>query len=309
MKKIYILSLLLACSLSFGQISITAINTPYNENFDGMNATGTTFLPNWTALRSSGTGTALQTLTMAVTDGTANSGNIYNTGTTASQERSFGTISSGSTIPAFGASFINNVGSTVSSVDISSVVEQWRTGDNIINEIVVFAYSLDATSLSTGTWTPITALNLNEILTTSILAASVDGNLPANKSNISSSISGLTWANGTTMWIRWTDINDAGADSLLSIDNFSFKATATLSTKENQISGLAIYPNPAKTFLNITSDSFEAKTVQIYNVLGKVVLTANVTNAPINVANLAKGVYVVKVTEADKTATRKLVIE
>lgn len=77
----------------------------------------------------------------------------------------------------------------------------------------------------------------------------------------------------------------------------------------NNISGLSIYPNPAKNILNVTSDSLEAKSVAIYNVLGKVVLTANVTNNPINIANLATGVYVVKVTEADKTATRKLVIE
>ena len=77
----------------------------------------------------------------------------------------------------------------------------------------------------------------------------------------------------------------------------------------NAISGLNIYPNPAKNFLNITSSSLEAKTVAIYNVLGAQVLTANVTNAPINIASLSKGVYVVKVTEEGKTATRKLVIE
>ena len=75
------------------------------------------------------------------------------------------------------------------------------------------------------------------------------------------------------------------------------------------ISGLKIYPNPAKNLLNITSDSFETKNVEIYNVLGAKVLAATVTNAPVNVANLAKGLYVVKVTEAGKTATRKLVIE
>ena len=75
------------------------------------------------------------------------------------------------------------------------------------------------------------------------------------------------------------------------------------------ISGLKIYPNPAKNVLNITSDSFEAKTVAIYNVLGAQVLSANVTNAAINVASLSRGIYVVKVTEEGKTATRKLVIE
>jgi hypothetical protein len=84
---------------------------------------------------------------------------------------------------------------------------------------------------------------------------------------------------------------------------------ANLGLQENNISGLRVYPNPAKTVLNITSDSFEVKQVEIYDVLGKVVLTTKVTNAPVNVSALTKGVYVVKVTEAGKSATRKLVIE
>jgi hypothetical protein len=92
------------------------------------------------------------------------------------------------------------------------------------------------------------------------------------------------------------------------LDNVTF-SSGVLSVQENSISGLKIYPNPAKNVLNITSDTFEAKTVAIYNVLGKVVLSEKVTNTPVNVANLAKGVYVVKVTEEGKTATRKLVIE
>ena len=52
----------------------------YTESFDGMGATGTTYLPGWTAVRASGTGVAGATLTMAVTDGSANSGNAYNVG-------------------------------------------------------------------------------------------------------------------------------------------------------------------------------------------------------------------------------------
>jgi hypothetical protein len=309
MKKIYTLSLLLAFSLSFGQVSITALNVPYSETFDGMSPTGTSYLPNWTAIRSSGTGTLNATLTMAVTDGSANSGNVYNTGTIASLDRSFGSISSGSTIPAYGLSFVNNIGTTVTNVDISSVVEQWRTGDNVINETVSFAYSLDATSLSTGTWTNVTALNLNEILTSSTIAAATDGNLPINQANISTTISGLTWSNGTTLWIRWTDANDAGADSLLTLDNFSFKASTTLSINKNTILGLQIYPNPAKSILNITSKNNEVKYVEVYNILGKVVLNARSTNTPINISNLDKGVYMVKIIEEGKTATRKLVIE
>jgi hypothetical protein len=43
--------------------------------------------------------------------------------------------------------------------------------------------------------------------------------------------------------------------------------------------------------------------------LGKEVLKANVTNNAVNVSKLTAGVYVVKVTEEGKTATRKLVIQ
>lgn len=83
-----------------------------------------------------------------------------------------------------------------------------------------------------------------------------------------------------------------------------------LSNKDfGNISGLSIYPNPAKNLLNITSDSIETKQVEIYNILGKSVLSTKVTNAPINVSTLTSGVYIVKITEDGKTATRKLVIQ
>jgi len=86
--------------------------------------------------------------------------------------------------------------------------------------------------------------------------------------------------------------------------------TYTLATQQFNIAGLKVYPNPVKNGnLYITSDSNETKAVAIYNVLGKQVLTANVNDAPINVSNLSAGIYIVKITEAGKTATKKLVIE
>ncbi|WP_164974442.1 T9SS type A sorting domain-containing protein [Flavobacterium amnicola] len=77
----------------------------------------------------------------------------------------------------------------------------------------------------------------------------------------------------------------------------------------NAIAGLRVYPNPANTVLNITSDSFATKNVEIFNVMGAKVLATQVTNAPVNVAGLTAGIYMVKVTEDGKTTTRKLVIE
>lgn len=311
MKKLYTLSFILLATLSFGQISITAIGTPHNENFDSMGSAGTTFVTGWTAIRAAGTGTALATLTMAVDDGTANSGNVYNLGTTATTERAFGTLASGSTIPAFGASFINNTGSTVAAVSISAVMEQWRAAQtSTVNEVVSFSYSLDATSLSTGNWTPVTTLDLIEKLTSTTAAAAVDGNLAANQTNISGNISGLTWANGTTMWIKWVDVNDTGSDGTYAIDNFVFNATTALSLKQNSISGLNVYPNPVKDGnLFITSDSSEAKSVTVFDILGKQVLSSKTSNNAINVSSLKGGAYIVKITQDGKTDTRKLIIE
>lgn len=311
MKKFYTLSFILLASLSFGQISITEIGTPYNQNFDSMGAAGTTFVSGWTAIRASGTGVLNATLAIVVTDGTAVSGAIYNVGAGAAAERAFGTLGSGSTVPAFGASFTNNTGNTVSAIAISAVMEQWKTGsDALQNEIVAFAYSLDATSLSTGTWTNVTALDLLEKLTTTTAAVALDGNLVANQSNISSNITGLTWANGATLWIRWTDANDFGSDGIYSIDNFVFNATTALSIKQNEISGLNMYPNPVSNGnLHISSDSNSAKSVEIYDILGKQVLNAKTSNHTVNVSNLKAGAYIVKIDEEGKTATRKLIIE
>lgn len=83
----------------------------------------------------------------------------------------------------------------------------------------------------------------------------------------------------------------------------------TLSVSENNIPGLSIYPNPTKQSLYITSASFVEKDVVLYDVLGKVALSSKVANQPINVTSLPKGVYVAKITEEGKTATRKVVIE
>jgi hypothetical protein len=49
--------------------------------------------------------------------------------------------------------------------------------------------------------------------------------------------------------------------------------------------------------------------VQIFDLLGKEVLKSDVINNTVNVSKLNSGVYVVKITEEGKTATRKLVIQ
>ena len=91
------------------------------------------------------------------------------------------------------------------------------------------------------------------------------------------------------------------------IDNVTFTGTS-LSVSQNAISGLKVYPNPVTNgTLFIDTDSNAVKAVSIFDVLGKQVVKTS-TEQAVNVSTLKGGVYIVKITEDGKTATRKLVI-
>jgi hypothetical protein len=82
------------------------------------------------------------------------------------------------------------------------------------------------------------------------------------------------------------------------------------SSSFDNINGLTMYPNPLSgNTLYLTSTANAAMAVQIFDLLGKEVLKATVVNNAVNVSGLNAGVYMVKVTEEGKTASRKLVIQ
>ena len=56
-----------------------------------------------------------------------------------------------------------------------------------------------------------------------------------------------------------------------------------------------VYPNPAKE--KVTIDGIEVAEVQVYNAIGQLVKTVRNSNE-INVAGLAEGVYLVRITDA-----------
>lgn len=90
-------------------------------------------------------------------------------------------------------------------------------------------------------------------------------------------------------------------------DDFSVIDNSPMATNQNQISGLQVYPNPAKNILNIVTDSNSTKNVQIYDMIGKNVLTTN-TDSEVNVSSLTPGLYLARITEEGKTSTKKVVI-
>lgn len=80
------------------------------------------------------------------------------------------------------------------------------------------------------------------------------------------------------------------------------------SLKKNEIQGLNVYPNPAKDFVYVHSESGLEKQVQIFDMTGKKVLNTN-TNSQIDISNLKKGIYVMRIKENGKEATKKLIIK
>lgn len=95
------------------------------------------------------------------------------------------------------------------------------------------------------------------------------------------------------------------------IDNVTFTGTAfTAGVKQNQIADLKLFPNPLTgNVLNIATNNNVEKSVAVFDVLGKQVLNAKTVNGTVNTGNLTSGVYVVKITEEGKTATRKLIVQ
>lgn len=85
---------------------------------------------------------------------------------------------------------------------------------------------------------------------------------------------------------------------------------ALLNTQNNDIAGLKVYPNPVSNgVLHIESNLNTERTISLFDVLGKQVLNTTTSNNTINIANLNSGIYIVKISEGGKTATRKLVIK
>lgn len=79
--------------------------------------------------------------------------------------------------------------------------------------------------------------------------------------------------------------------------------------KELSIEGLSIYPNPASGDKIYISTKFDrTKKVEVYNVLGKPILSADLNGNELNISSLDPGIYFLKIREGDKSSTRKLVI-
>ena len=201
-------------------VSLTAIGTAYTQDFDTLASAGTSSVvpAGWAFVE---TGTAANTTYTAGT-GSSATGDTYSFGAAGSAERAFGALRSGALSPLRGAGFTNNTGFAVQALQISYAGEQWRLGfsPRPAPDRLDFQYSTTAANISSGTYADVNDLDFSSPITTGAVGL-LNGNLAANRTIVSFTITGLSIPNGSTFFIRWVDLDIPNADDGMAIDDFS----------------------------------------------------------------------------------------
>lgn len=203
-------------SLSWGPISLTALDVPYRQDFNVLATSGSSsVLPAGWLMVESG-----ENANTAYTAGTG-SGDVndtYSFGVAASPERALGTQGHGLK-PMIGALFTNDTKATITSLEIAYTGEQWRLGATGRLDRLDFEYSVATKGLTEGIWMNARPLDFTARITGPAVGA-LDGNGPANRATLMAIVTGLSIPPGITFGIRWSDFKPAGSDDGLAVDDF-----------------------------------------------------------------------------------------
>lgn len=151
----------------------------------------------------------------AVVLGTTNTGGIHAV-LVSGTDYALGSLGSGTaTKNVYGLVVQNTTGNMINSLTVGFTEGGWQ--NTTTTDVATFNYSVGATNISTAPtgWNVNTALNLTAPTFT-----------PAH----SAALSGLNWASGSTLVLQWTDVDSAGTDSGMWMNNFTMSGQGTPST-------------------------------------------------------------------------------
>lgn len=119
-----------------------------------------------------------------------------------------------------------------------------------------------------------------------------------------------SWVPENLTVVAFINNHDASNVNNRAVLNANAVKLTDLSTgiSENNETGTAIYPNPATDVLNVISENAISK-VEIFNIQGQLVKATNGNVTSISVSDMNSGVYFVKVTTDNGTATHKFIKE
>jgi hypothetical protein len=79
--------------------------------------------------------------------------------------------------------------------------------------------------------------------------------------------------------------------------------------EENQLTNLAVYPNPATDFVNIQQSEVALQKIEIYSMNGQLIRSENNNLEKINISRLKSGMYIMKLYAENTSKTIKLLRE
>ncbi len=155
---------------------------------------------------------------------------------------------------------------------------------------------------SAGTTAPIVTIQINGAPTSGILE------ILANNSALASAVTPLKSFMQADMIddgsAVFTNVVDPNASALSGVSSFDF---STLSVEENQLTNLAVYPNPAKDFVNIQHNEVALQKIEIYSMNGQLIHSQSNNLERIDVNTLKSGLYIMKLYAANTSKTIKLI--
>ena len=206
-------------------------------------------------------------------------------------------------------------------VTLTLEADQW-------SRLNLFDFPIPATTTDTNKYNKVTVVVKNEEATTNQFGVTLGANNETRVYPLLSQAAFQTFEINLTEFTDWTgdvtslrvrfaDENNtaktgrpsASHDIVIDSIVFSFDASI-LSTKDNVIENFSFYPNPAKNIINFSNTKNSVSKVQIFNIIGKKVLeTKSIKNNSLNISDLKKGIYFLRVYDAEnKKATQKLII-
>lgn len=196
----------------------------YTQTFDSLPSSGVpnwvddSTLPGWYAQRT-GSGT-----TLLSTSGSSSIGALYSYGSTPA-DRALGGLGSGSAGSfAYGVSFRNSTTATLTLTTLTYTGEQWRYSGTATAQSINFSYQIGPSAISALTpgsdsgWTAVNTLDFTSPIISGNTGA-LNGNAATNRRAISTNLN-LQLAPGEWITLRWRDIDHAGGDHGLAIDDF-----------------------------------------------------------------------------------------
>jgi len=246
-KQLTVLALATLATLSaHAAVSLTASDLDYSETFDTLASTSSlSSTPTALTWTNDGTltgwslynGAGAELTSYRANHGNANTGSVYSYGSTSESDRALGAVGSNNSYWANAAtgalaghialSLQNDTGKTIDSFKLSYDGEQWRNGGNTATQGMNVQYGFGDSFSAVALWSDLSDLTFTSPIAAAA-AATLNGNLAANRTaGLTQTVQSLSWSTGSTLWVRWAEVNNTGSDHGLAIDNVAFSATVS----------------------------------------------------------------------------------